>query len=435
MYTMSSKWLDCAMSMSAFHYQCVVYQHLHPPSFGNHDNAKLHNLTRERERRQEMTLEEAMLKYHHTCPPSSSRNTNHHHTDQQDNSSHSSANTKSTTHHRRFMLHSPGKFIFASKRTLDTEHVEHYATYQKKVLKNKISQVVTDEMGRKTFVRKGSSIPIPDCYFDEEEKETNDNSNQQQQQQQQQQQALQDKGNNSNNGKGNINDKNANEELNNGNNSTPRRSSKTRMLHQMKGSSLLVSALHKAPIPSLFLQEMAHLLSLLSAVAMSTLRNPLEGTESPLVRYVPNKPWPPVDSDMDHDSMRTNYQTFYEDVLQHTFVFMGQRRQLWTALYFLLGLSRSPSQRALYNAARPFTVLGGVSDDEIDQLQMARGPSAKVALCLMWVQEFMTREYIAGSAGRVAAPIISDLYSYLADGLDGYVHVICLCMRIWNVFY
>jgi hypothetical protein len=49
--------------------------------------------------------------------------------------------------------------------------------------------------------------------------------------------------------------------------------------------------------PPLFLQELAHLASLLMAVALSTLRNDIEGAESPLSVYVPGKPWPEVDPD------------------------------------------------------------------------------------------------------------------------------------------
>jgi hypothetical protein len=43
----------------------------------------------------------------------------------------------------------------------------------------------------------------------------------------------------------------------------------------------------------LFIQEAAHLLSLLSAVAMSTLRNDLENAESPLITFEPGKLLPP----------------------------------------------------------------------------------------------------------------------------------------------
>ncbi len=44
--------------------------------------------------------------------------------------------------------------------------------------------------------------------------------------------------------------------------------------------------------PSLFLQESAHLLSLMSAVAMSTLRSNIKDDEPPLVEHVPGRPWP-----------------------------------------------------------------------------------------------------------------------------------------------
>lgn len=46
--------------------------------------------------------------------------------------------------------------------------------------------------------------------------------------------------------------------------------------------------------PPLFLEEGAHLLSLLSAVAMSTLRNDLEHAESPLATFEKGLPWPHV---------------------------------------------------------------------------------------------------------------------------------------------
>jgi uncharacterized protein (TIGR02452 family) len=49
--------------------------------------------------------------------------------------------------------------------------------------------------------------------------------------------------------------------------------------------------------PSLFLQEGAHLLSLLSAVAMSTLRTDVMDATPPLVEHIPGRPWPPVDPD------------------------------------------------------------------------------------------------------------------------------------------
>lgn len=103
----------------------------------------------------------------------------------------------------------------------------------------------------------------------------------------------------------------------------------------------------RTPTPSLFLQELAHLSSLLSAVAMSTLRNDIEMAESPLTEYIPGQPWPPMDPDQLSSETKREY---------------GEDSTFWTIVYFVLGLSRSKKHRTLYNAARPFSVLGGVSD-------------------------------------------------------------------------
>lgn len=157
---------------------------------------------------------------------------------------------------------------------------------------------------------------------------------------------------------------------------------------------------------SLFLQETAHLLSLLSAVAMSTLRNDLEGAESPLATFVPGDPWPCVDPDSYNAEVRKDWtQT---------------KTRMFTVMQYLFGRTRTATSRTLYNAARPFRVIGGVSDAEIHMLQAARGPLAKVALCSMWLQEFISREYLAGSTGGVAPPIISRLYQFISDGMLGY---------------
>ena len=157
--------------------------------------------------------------------------------------------------------------------------------------------------------------------------------------------------------------------------------------------------------PSLFLQEAAHLLSLLSAVAMSTLRTDVMDDMPPLVEHIPGRPWPPVDPDSLSSVIRREYD---------------ENSRFWTVVYFLLGLSRSNRYIILYNFARPFRVLGGVSNDEMEQLSMARGPYAKVALCTNWLQEFISREYMAGSTGGVAPPIISRLYQFTSDGMVGY---------------
>jgi len=158
--------------------------------------------------------------------------------------------------------------------------------------------------------------------------------------------------------------------------------------------------------PPLFLQESAHLLSLLSAVALSTLRNDLAEADSPLITFTPGAPWPHVDPDDYGADVRKEWS---DSTNRHLTVFR-----------YILGFSRTPKMRTLYNAARPFRVIGGVSDAEIELLQAARGPLAKVALVSFWFQEFISREYLAGSTGAVAPPIISRLYQFISDGMIGY---------------
>lgn len=188
---------------------------------------------------------------------------------------------------------------------------------------------------------------------------------------------------------------------------SPRRSSLRSRLTRQSRASLHLTETRQArtPAPSLFLQEAAHLVSLLSGVAMSTLRNDIDGTESPLVEYIPGKPWPPMDPDELSKDVKVQY---------------GEDRAIWRMVYFILGLSRSERHRTLYNAARPFAVLGGVSDGEIELLQQARGPYAKMALVTMWLQEFLSRETLNGSTGDIAPPIISRLYQFISDGVVGY---------------
>lgn len=164
----------------------------------------------------------------------------------------------------------------------------------------------------------------------------------------------------------------------------------------------LIRPKDRIPTPSLFLQEMAHLVSLLTAVAMSSLRNDAEGAEPPMVEYIPGKPWPPTDPD--------------NLPLQDT----AMDNAFYRAMVFVLGTSRSERSRTLYNAARPFQVLGGVSDEEVFLLQRARGPKAKVSLCMIWLKEFLSREYLSGSTGKVHGPILSRLYQIISDGNLGY---------------
>lgn len=156
---------------------------------------------------------------------------------------------------------------------------------------------------------------------------------------------------------------------------------------------------HLPPTPSLFLQEAAHLVSLLNAVALSTMRNDVEIADSPLNAYLPGSPWPEIDPDRLPRDVKDRY---------------GDGNVFWRWTYFVLSISRSERMRTLYNAVRPFGVLGGVSDQEIEILQRARGPYAKTSLCTMWLQEFITREHLHGSTGDVASPIISRLYQFIS---------------------
>jgi len=158
--------------------------------------------------------------------------------------------------------------------------------------------------------------------------------------------------------------------------------------------------------PMLFLEEVAHLLSLMSAVAFSTLRNDLPEAESPLTAFEPGLPWPLVDPDGYKAKVRKGWTQ--------------SRSRSYSVLQFTLGRSRNDHARTLYNAARPFRVIGNVSDAEIEKLQEARGPLAKVSLVSMWLLELISREYQAGSTGKVAPPIISRLYQFVSDGLAGY---------------
>jgi predicted membrane chloride channel (bestrophin family) len=158
--------------------------------------------------------------------------------------------------------------------------------------------------------------------------------------------------------------------------------------------------------PPPLIREAAHLLSLLSAVALSTLRNDLEQADSPLITFRPGAPWPHVDPDAYGADVRKDWS--------------NSKHRSFTYAKYLIGMSRTAADRTLYNAARPFRVMGGVSDAEIELLQAARGPMAKVALCFMWLQEFLAREHLNGGMGPVAPPIISRLFQFSSDGMLGY---------------
>lgn len=157
--------------------------------------------------------------------------------------------------------------------------------------------------------------------------------------------------------------------------------------------------------PPLFLQELAHLSSLMCAVAMTTLRNDLDDVESPLGVYTPGQPWPEADPlKLPKKVKRDAY---------------GKGRNMRN-LRYLLGMDQTDKARSKYNAARPMLVLGGASDNEIAFLQRARGPYAKTQLCWAWISEFVIREHLAGNLGEVGAPIISRVVQFLSDGMMYY---------------
>lgn len=157
--------------------------------------------------------------------------------------------------------------------------------------------------------------------------------------------------------------------------------------------------------PPLFLQELAHLSSLACAVALSTLRNDIEFSESPLDMFVPGAAWPPSDPDRLPKHVRTEFQ--------HRFHFV-------TILRHWFGMDRLPHWRSKYNASRPLLIYGGVSNSEIRFLQKAKGPHAKAALALGWLKEFIIREHLSGSLGEVHSAIISRLVQFLSDGMMEY---------------
>lgn len=153
--------------------------------------------------------------------------------------------------------------------------------------------------------------------------------------------------------------------------------------------------------PPLFLQELAHLSSLACAVALSTLRNDIEHSESPLDIYIPGAPWPVSDPDKLPKHIRKEFQ--------HKWHFM-------TIIRHWLGRDRNPEWRSKYNTSRPLLVIGGVSNSEILFLQKARGPHAKAQLAIGWLKEFIIREHLEGSLGGVHSAIISRMVQFLSDG-------------------
>lgn len=178
--------------------------------------------------------------------------------------------------------------------------------------------------------------------------------------------------------------------------------------------------------PSGFLEEAVHLYSLLNAVAMASLRHDVEGCPSPLAEYIPNRPLPPYNPDHfqhRHGHLMVENNDNSESKEEESWLRNRWNETVdgfWSCLYFLAGLNRSPKQRTLYNAARPFHVLGGVSEEEAQRLKLARGPVAQVALCQLWLKEFISREHLQGSTGDVGPPIVGRVLHFMSDGMLAY---------------
>jgi predicted membrane chloride channel (bestrophin family) len=159
--------------------------------------------------------------------------------------------------------------------------------------------------------------------------------------------------------------------------------------------------------PSLFLQELTHLASLLCAVALTTLRNDLDDVESPLGVFTPGQKWPEVDPHyLSKDVRRQAYE----------------QGPIMRNIRYLLGIDQTKHSRTIYNAARPMLVIGGVSDNEIAFLQRARGPYAKTQLVWNWFSDLLIREHHSGTLGNVGPPIISRVVQFLSDGMLYYNH-------------
>ena len=193
----------------------------------------------------------------------------------------------------------------------------------------------------------------------------------------------------------------------------------------------------KVPTASPFLQELLHLYSLLNAVAMASLRHDVEGCPSPLTTYVPNQPFPPYNPNEfqinRHGQLLDIFRSQSHQTLDSSTtlgeasnenVWLGWIQEeisgFWMFLYYIVGVDRSPKQRTLYNAVRPFAVLGGVSDYEAHRLQQARGSMAQLALCQLWLKEFIAREHLNGSTGEVAPPIVGRVLHFLTDAIAAY---------------
>jgi len=276
---MVGKWLDCAMSLAAFHYQSEKYRDVRPPTFGDNPHVRVV------EGRREKTFQLAYASFQQ------------------------SVKSFEAEESRQGFVRTIGRFFGFNKKEEATQGSER----GKAIFLHPVHEEFT-EHGAEESSRLSRRIPIPLRFQENFVRAVAEAGTQ-----------------------ANVNND--------------------------QGSFDSSEAKFVIPKPSLFLEELAHLFSLLSALAMATLRNDNPLAEIPITEYVPDQPWPPVDPDNLSESVRREYDH------GHTIV-------NW--IYFCLGLSRTERQRTLYNAARPFAVLGGVSDEEVRLLMDTNGPCGKV---------------------------------------------------------
>eukprot|EP00546_Thalassionema_frauenfeldii_P017718 CAMPEP_0178900560 /NCGR_PEP_ID=MMETSP0786-20121207/3539_1 /TAXON_ID=186022 /ORGANISM="Thalassionema frauenfeldii, Strain CCMP 1798" /LENGTH=396 /DNA_ID=CAMNT_0020571573 /DNA_START=381 /DNA_END=1571 /DNA_ORIENTATION=- len=163
--------------------------------------------------------------------------------------------------------------------------------------------------------------------------------------------------------------------------------------------SSLTRPLRDETLTSPLLNEAVHLFSLLSAVAMYTLFNDATLDDLPFVRYTAGDPFPPVDPNK-------AIATFSNRIL--------------AGIYFVLGISMGGEDRERYKSIKSFSVLGGISEKEVQALKQARGGKGKVTLCFMWVQEFMIREQLSSGLGQIPSAIVSRCFQFASDGMKGF---------------
>lgn len=394
-YQMHSKWLDVGMELAAFHLQAAVYQRRRPPAFGRYP--EIRSLERERERLNEPTMEELEEQLNNMDEEIAEQDM-----------------TKATSSNNSGGFTPSGLFRRKRSKTISHElELPHVA------VPPPIPPIAIPSKNLVPPAKPRTAPPVPRAKSINAVVVAREPSSRRGSERQQPlPQNLPRRTSLSHAARIFHSVSSPAHGSNNNNNNSPAVRPEQQQPQQVaavaagSGKVQTSSGHHRlawdADAPPLFLQEAAHLLSLLSAVAFSTLRNDLEQADSPLITFVPGAPWPHVDPDAYTADVRKDWAV------------TGHRTL--TVLRFVSGWSRTTKTRTLYNAARPFRVIGGVSDAEIEILQAARGPLAKVALVTLWLQEFITRESLAGSTGDVAPPILSRLYQFISDGMLGYNH-------------